>query len=197
MEVDILEYQQLGTEHARTGNRYGPAAPRGSYQCSDSLWVALSGTTQVMAAHVLRAIGGEALVTDARFATNALRRENVEALDALIAEWCSQRARPDALAELTAAGCAVGPLESVASMLDNPQVQHRQSIVGVADDNLGDLAMTAVYPHFQEAITSIGRPGPAAVGHDTHSVLARDLGLDATELERLSALGVIQGPLPV
>lgn len=190
VEVNILEYQAHGSEHGRTGNRYGPAAPRGSYQCNDGQWVALSGTTQSMAMHVLRAIGGEQLAADPRFATNALRRENVEPLDALIADWCAIRDRPTALAELTAAGCAVGPLETVGTMMDNPQVRHRGSIARVADENLGELAMTGAYPHFHAGGTRIGRPGPATVGHDTNAVLARDLGLDDSELTRLHAAGV-------
>lgn len=194
VEVNILEYQQHGTEHGRSGNRYGPAAPRGSYQCNDGQWVALSGTTQAMAVHVLRAIGGGDLVADPRFATNALRRENVEELDALISSWCARRDRPSALAELTAAGCAVGPLETVATMLNNPQVVHRGSIAAVHDENLGDLAMTGAYPHFQAGGTVIGRPGPAAVGQDTDTVLARDLGLDKRDLARLRAAKVTGGP---
>ncbi|WP_122816684.1 CaiB/BaiF CoA transferase family protein [Nocardioides pantholopis] len=194
VEINILEYQQLGTEHGRTGNRYGPAAPRGSYQCRDGLWIALSGSTQAMAVNVLRTIGGEELVADPRFATNAERREHVEALDTLISDWCAQRDRETALSELTAGGCAVGPLESVATMLDNPQVVHRGSIATVEDPDLGPMAMTGIYPRFQEAETSIGRLGPADVGADTDEVLGRDLGLDAAELAELRAAGVTDGP---
>ncbi|WKN50298.1 CaiB/BaiF CoA-transferase family protein [Nocardioides sp. Arc9.136] len=194
VEINILEYQQLGSEHGRTGNRYGPAAPRGSYQCRDGLWVALSGSTQAMAVNVLRTIGGEELVADPRFTTNAERREHVEALDALISAWCGERDRPTALAELTAGGCAVGPLESVATMMDNPQVVHRTSIATVEDPDLGPLAMTGVYPRFQEAAPRIGRPGPAEVGQDTDEVLAQDLGLDREELTRLREAGVTDGP---
>jgi crotonobetainyl-CoA:carnitine CoA-transferase CaiB-like acyl-CoA transferase len=194
VEINVLEYQQLGTEHGRTGNRYGPAAPRGSYQCRDERWIALSGSTQAMAVNVLRTIGGDALVADPRFTTNNERRANVEELDAVIADWCGQRDRDDALAELTAGGCAVGPLESVATMMDNPQVAHRGSIATVEDPDLGPLAMTGIFPRFQDAETRIGRPGPAAVGADTDEVLARDLGLGADELAALRAAGVTDGP---
>ena len=197
VEINILEYQQLGTEHGRTGNRYGPAAPRGSYQCGDDLWVALSGSTQTMAVNVLRTIGGDDLVADPRFGTNDDRRRHVEALDALISAWCAERDRPTALAELTAGGCAVGPLESVATMFDNPQVAHRGSIATVDDPDLGPLAMTGIYPRFQDAVTGIGRPGPAHVGADTDTVLARDLGLAPDDLARLREAGVTDGPVGV
>ncbi|TYP90772.1 CaiB/BaiF CoA transferase family protein [Blastococcus xanthinilyticus] len=197
VEINVLEYQQTGAEHGRTGNRYGPAAPRGSYQCRDGLWIALSGSTQPMAQHVLRTIGGEELVVDPRFATNADRVQHVQELDDLIAAWCRTRDRDDAIAELTAGGCAVGPLESVATMLDNPQVRHRGSIVTVDDPDLGPLAMTGAYPSFSDGGTRIGRPGPADVGADTDAVLAADLGLAADELAALRAAGVTAGPAAV
>lgn len=194
VEINVLEYQQTGSEHGRSGNRYGPAAPRGSYQCRDGLWIALSGSTQPMAQHVLRTIGGEQLVEDPRFRTNADRVRHVQQLDDLIAGWCRTRDRDDAIAELTAGGCAVGPLESVATMLDNPQVRHRGSIVTVEDDDLGPLAMTNVYPAFQDGGTAVGRPGPAHVGADTDDVLAADLGLGPEELAALREAGVTTGP---
>ena len=194
VEINVLEYQQTGSEHGRSGNRYGPAAPRGSYQCRDGLWIALSGSTQPMAQHVLRTIGGEQLVEDPRFRTNADRVRHVQELDDLIAGWCRTRDRDDAIAELTAGGCAVGPLESVATMLDNPQVRHRGSIVTVEDDDLGPLAMTNVYPAFQDGGTAVGRPGPAHVGADTDDVLAADLGLGPEELAALRETGVTTGP---
>jgi len=193
VEINVLEYQQTGHEHGRTGNRYGPAAPRGSYECRDGRWIALSGSTQPMAQHVLRTIGGEELVADPRFRANADRVQHVQELDELIAAWCRTRDRDDAIAELTAGGCAVGPLESVATMLDNPQVRHRGSIATVEDPDLGPLAMTGVYPSFAEGQTRVGRPGPAEVGADTDAVLAADLGLGAEELAALRAAGVTTG----
>jgi crotonobetainyl-CoA:carnitine CoA-transferase CaiB-like acyl-CoA transferase len=194
LEVNLLEFHAQGTEHGRTGNRYGPAAPRGTYLCRDQQWIALSGTTQSMAQHVLRTIGGETLVSDPRFATNADRRLHVADLDRLISDWCSERDRDQALTELTVGGCAVGPVESVSSMITNPQVLHRGSVEYPIDADLGELAMTGVIPKFEKAEPKIGRPGPSAVGADTDEVLAIDLGLTAAELALLRTTGVIDGP---
>lgn len=194
VEVNILEYQQLGLEHERAGNRYGPAAPRGSYLCRDGQWIALSGSTQTMAQNALRAIGGEDLVSDPRFLTNAERRANVHDLDQLISDWCGERDREEVLKTLTASGCAVGPLETVSSMLDNPQVTYRGSVVTIDDPDLGPLAMTGVYPRFTFSPTTVGIPGPSEIGAHTTEILARDLGLGPGELESLCCDGVIEGP---
>lgn len=197
VEVNIVEYQQLGTEPARAGNQYGQTAPRGTYLCRDGLWMALSGSTQAMAENVLRTIGGDLLVTDPRFAANADRIRHIDELDALISEWCAARTREDAMAELTAGGCAVGPLETIATMLDNPQVTHRRSVVTTSDADLGPLAMTNVFPRFQDAHTEVGSPAPSNVGADTDVILTRDLGLSPAELAQLRAVGITSGPSTV
>lgn len=185
LEVNVMEYDQLGREHARTGNTYGAAAPRGSYLCGDGEWVALSGSTQTVAMRLLRAIGGEELATDPRFRTNVERTGNVAALDEHISDWCRMRSRDEVISELTDAGCAVGPLESVATMLNNPQVQARGSIATVHDPVLGDLRMTSVYPRFRTHPCEVPAPGTTVIGADTHEVLAKDLNLDVESLRGL------------
>lgn len=177
LEVNVLEYDQLGQEHQRLGNSYRAAAPRGSYLCGDQEWLALSGSTQSVAMRLLRAIGGEELAADPRFATNADRTANVQELDRVIGQWCATRTRDEAITELTAAGCAVGPLESVRTMLENPQVVARGSITTVPDPDLGPLRMTNVFPIFTHHRAEVPEPGPAAVGGDTEAVLGADLGL--------------------
>lgn len=193
VEVNIVEYQQLGSKPARTGNQYGQTAPRGSYLCRDGLWMALSGSTQAMAENVLRTIGGDSLVTDPRFATNADRIRHIDELDVLVSDWCAGRDREQAIAQLTAGGCAVGPLETIATMLDNPQITHRGSIVITQDPDLGPLAMTNVFPRFQDAHTELGSPAPSTVGADTDAILSRDLGLSPHELSQLRAAGITAG----
>lgn len=185
LEINVLEYDQLGTEHRRRGNTYGPAAPRGSYLCADGEWLVLSGSAQTVAMRLLQAIGGEELACDPRFATNVQRTAHVAELDEIIAAWCRMRTRDEAIAELTAAGGAVGPLETVATMLDNPQVRARESIAVVKDDSLGEVRMTNVYPRFARHACTVPTPGPSHVGSDTAEILARDLRLDPERLQRV------------
>lgn len=190
VELNILEYDQLGLEQGRTGNRYGAAAPRSSYQCSDGLWIALSATTQPLAERVLRTVGGQELVDDPRFRTNADRVRHVEELDRCIAKWCAERDRDTAISEFTDMGCAVGPLESVSTMLDNPQVLARESVTRVHDIALGDVAMTNVFPRFENAGCGLRSLGPTEVGEDTDDILAAELGLTKKELEELREAGI-------
>ncbi|GLV14227.1 CoA transferase [Alicyclobacillus hesperidum] len=189
IELQILEFDQNGTLHKRKGNQLQDTAPRGAYLCSDGRWMALSGSTQPVAERVLRAIGGETLVRDPRFRTNLDRVQHADELDALIEAWCKERTRDEAIEELSNMGCAVGPLETVDSMLKNPQIQARESVVTVHDPDIGPMRMTGVFPKFSRSKPTIHWTGPSVVGQDTFAVLARDLGLSPTQIQALNETG--------
>jgi crotonobetainyl-CoA:carnitine CoA-transferase CaiB-like acyl-CoA transferase len=191
VESQITEYAANGTLHRRLGNRMEDTAPRGAYLCADGGYVALSGSTQEVAERVLRTIGGDALVADPRFRTNVERVANGAALDALIEGYCATRSRDEAIAAFTGAGCAVGPLESIASVFDNPQIVARGSLVRLADPDLGEVTINNAFPRFERAGAPQLRPGPSAVGVDTAAVLAADLGLDDEALRVLAERGII------
>jgi crotonobetainyl-CoA:carnitine CoA-transferase CaiB-like acyl-CoA transferase len=190
VESQLTEYAANGTLHRRLGNRMEDTAPRGAYRCGDGAYVALSGSTQAIAERVLRTIGGEALVSDPRFASNAERVANGEALDALIGAFCAGRPRDEVVAVFTAAGCAVGPLETIDSVFANPQVVARGSLVTLPDAQLGTVTVNNAFPRFARVGTPPLTPGPSAVGADTQEILSHDLGLNSEEVERLAAQGV-------
>jgi crotonobetainyl-CoA:carnitine CoA-transferase CaiB-like acyl-CoA transferase len=194
VESQITEYAANGTLHQRLGNRLEDTAPRGAYRCADERYVALSGSTQEVAERVLRTIGGDALAADPRFRTNADRVANGEALDATIQAFCDTRPRDEVIGILTQAGCAVGPLESIDSVFDNPQIAARGSLVTLPDPDLGEVVINNAFPRFARAGAPALEPGRTQVGADTADVLGRDLGLDEAELRRLHATGAIAEP---
>ena len=195
VESQLTEYAANGTVHRRMGNRMEDTAPRGAYRCADGSYVALSGSTQAVAERVLRTIGGDALVADPRFATNVDRVANGEALDALLEAFCRTRERDEVIAVFNAAGCAVGPLESIESVFDNPQIAARGSLVRLDDPELGEVTINAPFPRYAHAGAPPLRPGAGTVGEDTARVLAEELGLSGTEIEQLRQQGVA-GPSP-
>jgi crotonobetainyl-CoA:carnitine CoA-transferase CaiB-like acyl-CoA transferase len=194
VESQITEYAANGTLHQRLGNRMEDTAPRGAYRCADGRYVALSGSTQEVAERVLRTIGGDALAADRRFRTNADRVANGEALDALIQRFCNTLPRDEVIDVLTRAGCAVGPLESIDSVFNNPQIAARGSLVTLRDPDLGEVVINNAFPRFARAGAPPLEPGRTQVGADTAEVLGRDLGLDEAELRRLHAVGAIAEP---
>lgn len=195
MELELLTHDENAPpSETFVEEKFADSAPRGMYRCKNDEWMALSGSAQPIAERILTLIGGEALAVDPRFRTNELRVRNVVELDAIIQGWCAQFTREEAITRMSAAGCAVGPVETVRTLLTNPQVQAREAVIEVEDPGLGRLRMTNVIPRFDGHKPTPPRPGPSSVGADTASVLSTDLGLSADDLDQLRKAGVIALP---
>jgi crotonobetainyl-CoA:carnitine CoA-transferase CaiB-like acyl-CoA transferase len=190
-ELHMMDYDQTRHVPIRKGNELEFTAPRGAFACSDGLWVALSGSSQSIAERFIRAIGGEELAQDPRFKTNTDRIKNGDALNRAIGAWCKVRTRQEVLDTLIPLGCAIGPLETIQTIFDNPQIQFRKSYVTVEDPTFGALRMMRAQPEFLNSEPAELVPGPSELGSDTERLLKDDLGLSDAELESLRDNGVI------
>jgi len=159
-----------GEASMRAGNQATHTAPRNVYACSDGGFVALSGSMQSMAMRILETIGRPELKDDARFATNDGRVANREALDQLIGAFIGARSTEENLALFEAAGVTVGPVCSMADLLDHPYTRGRGVIVEVEDRDVGSLPMHAVVPRLSASPGGFRRPAPA-VGEHTAQIL--------------------------
>lgn len=104
------------------------SVPRGSYQCNDGKWIAQSNSSDRLAARTVALLGFEG---DPRFATNVDRVANRDELEAIMIEWCAQRSRPEALAELEAADVAAAPVYSMAELRADPHAQETELFIEV------------------------------------------------------------------
>ena len=165
-----------GAPTMRAGNQSTHTAPRNVYRCADGQFVAMSGSMQSMAMRILDTIGRPELKSDARFATNDARVRHRDALDEIIGEFIGRHTQPQALALFEQAGVTVGPVCSVADLLDHPYVTGREAIVRMQDDDLGSLPMHNVIPRLSATPGALRRPAPR-LGEHTEEILA--------ELDRL------------
>lgn len=165
-----------GAPTMRAGNQSTHTAPRNVYRCADGQFVAMSGSMQSMAMRILDTIGRPELKTDARFATNDARVRHRDALDEIIGEFIGRHTQPQALALFEQAGVTVGPVCSVADLLDHPYVTGREAIVRMQDEDLGSLPMHNVIPRLSATPGALRRPAPR-LGEHTEEILA--------ELDRL------------
>ena len=95
---------------------------------------------QSMAERIFHAIGRPELVNDPRFRTNDERLTHRDALDEIISEFIARRSRSENLSLFEAAGVTVGPVLSVAELIDHPYVVGREILVE-AIDGPGSLPM--------------------------------------------------------
>jgi crotonobetainyl-CoA:carnitine CoA-transferase CaiB-like acyl-CoA transferase len=165
-----------GVPTMRAGNQSTHTAPRNVYVCRDGQFVALSGSMQSMAMKIFDTLGRPELKSDPRFATNDARVANRDELDAVISAFIGERTQAEALALFEAAGVTVGPVCSVADLLEHPYVAGREAIVDMEDAQLGRLPMHNVIPRLSATPGALRRPAPM-LGEHTAEILA--------ELERL------------
>src|SRR4051794_26763877 len=107
-------YLLAGVVGGRLGNRHPSVAPYATYTAADGPFAVGAGNDALFA-RLCAAIGREDLATDARFATNGDRRDNIEALDAELDAAFAARPAAEWVEALTAAGVPAGPINDVAA----------------------------------------------------------------------------------
>lgn len=188
IDLSLLEpiFSVLGPEAAihrvtgkvkqRSGSASNTVSPRNVYLCGDGKYVALSGSTQVVAFRIFEIIGRPEMKSDPRFATNAERVRNRDEIDAALGAWFATRDRDAALTEMRAAGATVGPVYDIADIAEDPHFHEREIVVEVEDADNGSLPMHNIVPRLSATPGAWRHPAPA-LGQHTDEILA-ELGLD-------------------
>src|SRR4051794_2447494 len=182
-------WDRLGVLRPRTGTRSSHNAPRNVYRTADDSWVAVSASATSVADRVLRLVGRADLAEEPWFATGAGRAAHVDEIDDAVASWIAERPREEVLRLFEAQDAAIAPVYDASDIAADPQLAAIGAIAEVDDPELGVLRMANVIARLDETpgrVRWAGRPQ----GADTAEVLA-ELGVDAPELERLRAEGVV------
>ncbi|GAB2485345.1 CoA transferase [Comamonas humi] len=183
------EAQLSGQARGRAGSCATYTAPSNVYQTADGDWITVVATGDAIFARLCRAMGRGELAADARFADNAARMRNLQALDGTVAAWCRGRPFAAVAAALAAEDVPFSKVYSAADALQDPHFAARGSFIALQDPVLGPLAAPAAVPRFT------GRTAPTpAVGPETgqdNAAIYRALGLDEAELAQLRREQVI------
>jgi crotonobetainyl-CoA:carnitine CoA-transferase CaiB-like acyl-CoA transferase len=173
---------RLGHPTMRSGNQSSHTAPRNVYRCNDDRYVAMSGSMQSMAEKIMDTIGRPDLKTDPRFIDNTARVKHRDEIDDIIGAFIAQRSQAENLALFEAAGVTVGPVCSVADLVDDPYVMGREAIVEVEDRDMGSVPMHNIIPRFSAMPNAFRRQAPS-LGEHTEEI-RRELGLPTNKPAR-------------
>jgi len=115
-------YRHLGYLQPRLGSGIPYTVPRGTYQCRDGVWVALSASADSIAQRVLMILG---LDEDPRFADFQGRSEHRTELERHTREWIAARDSTEVLDTFRSADAAISKVYSMADVVSDPHIVER------------------------------------------------------------------------
>jgi formyl-CoA transferase len=178
MEGMLPEYAMDGRVRQPTGAAIATASPTNTYACADGRWLCIAGNSDLIFVRLMKAIGQPDLAGDPRYATNGLRCEHRDALDAAIAAWTRTLPAKQAEAILEAAEVPCSRLFDIADCAADPHFRARQAVQAVDDPLIGRTLHPGptIRLDGERAEDVVRWPGPA-VGAHTDYVLHTLLGL--------------------
>ena len=189
----LLTYQAgivfaTGTSPGRLGNRHPSIAPYDTFETADGPLVLAVGNDEQWV-RFCRVAGLDALESDARFATNAGRVRDYDALEPSIRRALAADTRAGWTARLVAAGVPCGPVRTVDETLADAQLAARGMIERLTHPAAGEIAVLGV-PIKLSATPGGVRVAPPTLGEHTDAVL-KEIGLSDDEIARLRASRVV------
>jgi CoA:oxalate CoA-transferase len=191
MENAIVRHLATGENPGPIGTRHPLTTPFQAFPAADG-WFVIAGVKDW--ALFCARIGRDDLIFDERFSTNPLRTQNHAELEPILFDVFRTRTLAEWLAELGEV-CLVGPMNTVAQVVNDPQVRAREMIVELPTYTGGAMGVAG-----SPVKLSRTPPGPvtgtARPGEHTAAIL-REAGLTDAQIADLAARGIAGlGPVP-
>jgi formyl-CoA transferase len=192
LESSIPDYDQAGIVREPSGTRLTGIAPSNLYESADGRWIIIAANQDTVFARLCGAMGRPELVTDPRFRSHTARGRNQDEIDAIVADWAGEHDAETLTRVLEDAGVVVGPVNTVAEVVRDPQFRARDMLVPHFDEAIGaDVLGPGVVPKLSATPGSVRWAGPPRPGVHNAEVYGDMLGLSAPQLHELEAAGVI------
>jgi formyl-CoA transferase len=190
MRVSLRDHQRFGKPMPRTGNQLGSGVPGTTFRCApggpnDYVFIFVQ---QQMWLPLVRAIGREDLMGDARYDTAEARWRNKDAVNALVEAWTSERPKHEVMKILGEAGVPCGAVLDTGEVINDPHLRARDMIVEVEHPVRGKYVTVGNPIKLSASPTTIG-PSPL-LGEHRHEILT-ELGYSDADIAALAKDGAI------
>jgi crotonobetainyl-CoA:carnitine CoA-transferase CaiB-like acyl-CoA transferase len=193
-QIALLAYQNTnyfatGVAPERIGNLHPNIVPYQPFRAADGEIILACGNDNLYR-KFCEAAGCPELASDPRFVTNGKRVENRAELTRLLGQLFNRRTKREWLELLEAAGVPNGPINDIAQVFEEPQVEARGVRIELDHAAAGRLPMVASPMRFSATPIEY-RLAPPLLGEHTTQVLRDVLGKSEAEIARLRAAKVI------
>jgi crotonobetainyl-CoA:carnitine CoA-transferase CaiB-like acyl-CoA transferase len=146
-------YAATGALQPRLGSGISYSVPRGTWQCADGRWVAVSTSAESVARRVLALVG---LGDDDELVTFTGRIAHRDRVDAHLADWIGARTLPEVLDAFERAEAAAAPVYDMADVAADPHLAARGALV-----ELDGITMQGLVAHLSATPGELRWAGPA------------------------------------
>jgi crotonobetainyl-CoA:carnitine CoA-transferase CaiB-like acyl-CoA transferase len=183
-------YLAAGTQPEKRGNAHPNIAPYQPFKAKDGQFILAVGT-EGQWQKLLDAIPeGEALAEDPRFATNADRVGNREALETELNRRFAAEEVATWISRLQDAGLPCGPILSPDEALEHPQLLARDMVARMAHPTAGDISVLGNPMNLSRTPTVGVSPSPV-LGQHSAEILG-ELGFGSEEIDSLAEHGIVE-----
>jgi len=174
----------------RTGNIAFTGSSTGVYTTSDGHVAVSAGASDAVWRRFCGIIERADLTRDPGFATAAARRDRRDQIGAIIQAWTSKRPKAEVVSLLANAGVPAAPVNNVAEMVADPQVQAREMFVELDHPTYGRLKLTGSPLKMSETPGRVRTLAPMP-GEHNEEIFCGLLAHSKDDLARWQAEGVI------
>jgi formyl-CoA transferase len=191
-ESTIPDYDVGGVVRGPSGTRLEGIAPSNIYRTADGNWVVIAANQDTVFRRLCAAMGRPELSADDRFANHVARGRNQDELDKIIGDWASAKLPAEIITELGEAGVISGPINTVAEVVNDPQLRARGMLVEHFDERIGRSVLgPGVVPQLSATPGTVRNAGPARPGQHNQEIYGGLLEKSDAEIDQLRTEGVL------
>lgn len=186
---NLIEESLLEIDRKATGNRSPIAGPSDIYRVRDG-WIIVQVIGPTLFKRWAVLVERQELLQDPRFQDDRQRGEHGDVLSQFMSDWCAQRTRYEALAQLEEARIPAGPVHSPREALQDEVIRASGAFNLISYPGLERPVPLVVPPISMTRTPPTLRRPPPTIGQHTDEVL-QELGYPRSDIAQMRLRGIV------